>query len=220
MIKRVFEWRDENDRGYPPGWVPAWIKSDDFDPSWGLGVAHDAIEHRASDTGQWHQELMAFGAMKFTRIDTGYFGTGDGAELRLGKELTGLWLDSGKPSIAPMPARRRCQFDRYDLPHDMTESTRLLTDGFLDGFDEYDLDKEGFSQDEIVDMGYWFTVGYIQARRRYASKDYNVLCCFEQILSEVDKRSKRGDFITGDRMTVTADINSARVRVWTYHDRY
>lgn len=60
---RTFVWRNNDEFG--AGWVPTWIPG--FNSVWGRAMAHDIMEHRPNDDGTIESEIMAFGAMQWTR---------------------------------------------------------------------------------------------------------------------------------------------------------
>lgn len=59
------------DRTGTMGWQPAWLK--DGDPTTGIGVAHDVLEHLPGDTGGAEAECRAIGAAYYVRGESGYF---------------------------------------------------------------------------------------------------------------------------------------------------
>lgn len=52
-----------------------------FEPSAGMGLAHDIIEHKFKDKGTLEDEIQAIGALVFTRIESGFLNIGGNSSI-------------------------------------------------------------------------------------------------------------------------------------------
>lgn len=76
MLVRDYKFDPDADMG--PGWCPAWM--DNADPVEGFTAAHDCLEHFPVCVGGFEGEMMAMGAMHFTR--------------QCHPDMTNLWEDN------------------------------------------------------------------------------------------------------------------------------
>lgn len=227
MVRR-FVWSDGEDTRFgSPGWLPKWIKnSHDFDPSQGLGVAHDFMEHRLCDTGQWHEELMAFGAMVHTRVLGDYF-MRPNTPHNLGIELAGLYIDNcihENPGIRQPNPRLLMPPLKSEDHEQALEFLAGIQDGLSTGFDDA-VGEERIEESQrpcglwYEHANFWLKQGYFQAITRYSLLSSCALRYgFEELEGLVDKNFSRGEFYH-QQLQVQMDLETGRPKVFLV-DRY
>lgn len=166
-IKQIFRWQDaaQNDRGLD-GWVPVLATGmQSMLPGNGGTVAHDTLEHFRKD-GTIEDELEAFGAFFYTRLENGWGSNGDFV-----KTLTSDILDLRRESVAralkPLSTRPDAQMSYMD------ETLPLLQVKLVEAFDKEVVEDDSYAH-KFVDNSAWaadcihyLRRGYRLARKRW-----------------------------------------------------
>ena len=205
IVTRTFNWTDgsDHDSGME-GWLPAWFDAKNYEPSGGLGVAHDMLEHRRSDTGEWHQELMAFGAALHVRM------IGD-ANIRmlsadgLGEELARLYQNATEePSMPCLPVSARTEV--VDSDEASRWISRIVTGVRETGYFYHE------NKPDTSTWGRWLAHGCRQARRRLGGNPFTLEQTFGEIRRKVDeyKGTSTREY-PGCRLVIKADLSCAYV---------
>jgi hypothetical protein len=152
------------------GWVPAWIPEEaGFTGTSTNFIIHDTLEHRLCDTGQFHEEVMAFGRMLALRVQPGIIQPTWGsraATVDLGAELANLFSGTSERDLAPAPA--------YEPHDDVVDEVRQLANAmrFEHGLSErYSPSREQVRRGFWGDVIAWLHIGYRDALRRYGGSD-------------------------------------------------
>lgn len=213
-MRRTFIWtEDQRDGSF--GFAPAWVAG--FDPVYEIGMAHDILEHRISDTGEWHQELMAFGAMQYIRGENGFFGSRFDAPDLLGKELAELWEGASNPNCIAVP---KGMMPRADLEDSTKYALIRVREAFLEeASNEYDAD-EGERENILAHSLDWLKRGYIMARARYERFGSGSPCQTFEIMDQMTRKlySRLDEESCIERQTrlhVEVDLYQCRVRMRT-----
>lgn len=172
------------------GWIPK--KMPKFNASQGLGVAHDAMEHFDVTAGTLEEEILAFGAMLYMRVETGWFyqqGNYHRAGTILGGDLANFlrerWYQG--EMLRSVKGRPRhldeCMEDELDT---IIDETRRQLRGELD-----DADWRQFQRDTIDvwnRLRRWMRQGYWQCKCRYrGASNHDLAYAFTEIRDAVDK---------------------------------
>lgn len=193
------------------GWMSAWIgRSRGFNVNTqGFGLVHDMLEHALTDTGTFHEELMAFGRMEVLRADSGvlaynspYMGNWQTA---LGRELHGIWMTAYCPELEQAPP--------IDL-EDGWEHASGIVRAFR-GLCE-DLGDEKPDEDFYRSLGAWVQIGHRDALRRYggSSECYELGWIGHSLSEALDERKTHGHD-EGDvlRLAIDTDARSFQIDV-------
>ena len=172
------------------GWIPK--KMPKFNASQGLGVAHDAMEHFDVTAGTLEEEILAFGAMLYMRVETGWFYQQSNYYRRAGDILGGdlaiflreRWYQG--EMLRSVKGRPRhldeCMEQELDT---IIEETRRQLRG------ELDEDWSQFQRDTIDvwnRLRQWMRQGYWQCKRRYrGASNHDLAYAFTEIRDAVDK---------------------------------
>jgi hypothetical protein len=168
------EWHEVGVMGFTPLWIP---KSCGFDPSEARGMMHDMLEHRLSDRGKFHEEVMAFGRIIALRAMPG-FGFDRGGyrpDKVLGMELAGIFArgfeNSGEPpTIERAPETGFAENYAENFIEEMVKSFKQsIASELQDRFDE-SVPLPGASL--YRSLASWLRIGYIDAIRRYGQLDH------------------------------------------------
>jgi len=208
VAKCEFIWGEDKEYG-SDGWIPKAMPT--FNAMRGLGVAHDVMEHSEITAGTLEEEVMAFGAMIYVRMDGGYF--------------------HYKPTMYHRPSEI--------MPSDLAQFTqerfwnksKVLADmpwrpRHIDGWEEElvevvnktmkALREEFFSAEQMLDFRIanprfkelllrWMRKGYWRARKRYRrTASYNLSHTFHEIEQVVDRYSNGAEI--GDLLTVSVSV--------------
>jgi hypothetical protein len=197
MITKKFTCKEHAEHGYL-GWVMNTMPH--FDPTLGMGVAHDCLEHLTRRAG-FEGEMEAFGVALYIRYGGGYW-----AERG---SFDSSWSGNTHTEIAEFLARDT------NLTVAKAPRTALLEDGeeeeiakmqagaledFYSEFGEcYGLED---TPREVVSLALeraavWIRRGYRNAERKYTAPVYDLAYMFAQIEKEVDAlHPGEGDTIT------------------------
>lgn len=218
-MTRTFRWVDDSQtKTGNSGWLPTWFDCESYDPSGGLGVAHDCLEHRFTDRGLWHQELMAFGAMIYARCLGGYFQQRvwsydqDKQMVSLGDELADLFCQYPSLYLPTKVPKLRCR-----IPEDAAE--------WIDGIAAACVAEVLEAQEEdrygtgiVTQKAYlerfkqWLEVGFDRAATRYAkASPYLLHETFALVEELVDRRFSPNSEWYGHKLTLK--ITPERVMV-------
>jgi hypothetical protein len=225
MIRRTFTWDDGRTGKYgEAGWLPAWMGNivETFDPGVDIAVAHDALEHRLCDRGEFYQEAMAFGAMLYTRWQNGYFSHFGKSADWLGGDLFDLWLDAGMPSLAPFPANRSVNCNDPLVPEAEAQAWFAKYNA-ADKLEERGLDPEldKPSAAWFSDLEKWIKHGALQAQIRYRHwPSWSMLQAFEEVDRLVRHSRHHYENWHGRRMSIRLDDKNGfpQVSVWYQPD--
>lgn len=223
-LVREFTWSEE----YNGGWLPI-VDGDDslMRPGSGMTTAHDVLEHFAMD-GTQHDELMAFGAYWFGRVENGY-NIGNNPEWVLADDLVEVMYDQ----FAALSPLRKC--GRTDNAEFLDEARAPVREHFLQIAAQRSIEPERFfceneeERDAVIADWFdnawpWLRHGYLRARRRWVNarnavrgvNQYTARDVFEQLSTQVDKDIKYYSefFVDGvTRMKVIVGIASASIRL-------
>lgn len=206
IVTRTFNWTDGSDNDIAmEGWLPAWFDAKNYEPSGGLGVAHDMLEHRRSDTGEWHQELMAFGSVLYVRV------IGGNASIRLAgpeslcEELARLYSESGEePNTPCLPMGARTEIVGNGQASEWI--SRIVAGVKNTGY---------FYHEEKPDTslwGRWIAHGYRQTQRRLGANPFMLAQTFGEIRRKVDEYKGTSTLeYPGCQLVIKADLSRAYV---------
>ena len=166
-----------------------------FNPVSGMGVAHDILEHHKDDTGELHNELMAFGAMYRVRGETGYWcrkqGYNTDPVFHMSNGILTIFDDACVRSEDPEVLRPfvgqvstgNCNTDE-ELRHIAKEGARRVAEEYNDE------DAYGFklNSKDIQDTANWMIAGYCKNAERFKDVSTYALCdTFVQIEEQSDQ---------------------------------
>lgn len=218
MITRFFNWATDTDFG-KGGWLPAWLDAENFQPSGGIGVAHDFFEHSLRDTGRFRDEIRAFGAMTYIRGEGGYFPRPRYEQMaRLGEELGYLYVRYARGESDPFiwPSRRKVPGVPAHVRRLLKRVAANVELGIADEWGNewemaYDrLDPPEWTEQIEQDVYCWLAHGYLGAKRRFhdANRWYSLGTCFEELERKVDRCQHAEE---GDRLRVRFDYGTGEV---------
>lgn len=201
-IKRVFVWDDGHygDSGID-GWVPKTGKGAQFmTPGGGATVAHDTLEHFRLE-GTIEDELEAFGAFFYGRLEHGNSASRDFAET-LALDLASLRQDSATRLPKMLRTRPDAQASYFDECAD-----DIVAKAVVAMRDQEDGDVHGpeYSREWASAAIHWMRRGYRLARKRWSNPEawergngnYTAQAVFTGIEKEVDRITKyAADYLT------------------------
>ncbi len=180
-----------------------------FDPLTGMATAHDMLEHPPGDTGEVHEELMAFGASIVTRYLGGYWAGKRGpVEENWDSDVANIlqYVDTkGRPLIAPPGAQGTRRLDDDHLEETVANAGRLMS-----------VANEDWSRDaglgDAAVISRWLRIGYRKALQRYKGTDPGTLChLFQMVERQADDFLR--DAIEGQEVRIIIDTDRCLVRV-------
>ncbi len=208
MIVRRFVRQHHEEYGYD-GWRPEWIPH--FDPSEGLGVAHDTLEHVLHDAGTVETEFMALGTIAWLRGQGGWFYQHRPHASDLAYQMSGDFLSQadyldgeGRSMKKAPPTRPLADGDMDDaLQECVRKGMKLLAD---------ECDRDGGEKSALIDpvsaLSY-LRMGFRRAARRYASSDPSEMCwIFDEIMQGAEKHGKHAEL--GEVLVVRVDMERRR----------
>lgn len=230
MYKRIFKW-GEDERG-----IEGWLMKDmpHFDSAYGLGVAHDTLEH--FDNGDCiSDELQAFGAIVFGRILGGYWAMQRGdysGERRPAVQLAADLVEFIFRNDATIPARatRPLPSDDYDVEPVLADIAACTVEHALREqtcWDEWEPKSREEMESIMRDAVSWMRVGYRRAQRRWAhGNPEQFACLFYDLEAKVDELTKRGpergEWCEMDELHISVSPSGMdfKIRVVEYRDPY
>jgi len=204
MIVKKFTAAMHQDHG-TLGWVMDTMPH--FDPTTGMGVAHDCMEHLTRRAG-FEGEMEAFGVALYIRHQGGYW---QQQLTRNASKGAGTWAYNTSYEIAEFLARdtalnvekapRTALLDDEDAEEQIAMmQLRALNDFYSDVAECYGL--EDTPREVIVECleraAVWVRRGWLNAERKYGAFPYDLCYMFKQIEEEVDALN----IIEGDTLTV------------------
>lgn len=203
------------------GWLPMWVKDKDIDPSEGLTIAHDILEHMVDNKGGAEGEFMALGAMLWTRGESGWFYSRKQPYYRSIPQMfsgdVAMILEkiaNGHQSLC-CPGRTRSLGEDYDhWENDIEEAVTLGINEFHLNFGEHT--ELPFDEDTILDriMG-WMRKGFHKAVNYYSKHGLHyeeVAYLFDKIVEETNRYKPHNHF-DGQIMTVRINYKTQDVSV-------
>lgn len=183
-----------------------------FDPSAPLAVAHDSLEHfPKTGVDGLEDEMLAFGAIAFIRVDGGYWYTqGDGRyggheDEVLAYDIVRFIAERG---WYVAPCSRRISGTIKDLTVSRGKFNKIVEGEQFDEWDGYERQK---AWDAYKTCMRWAAVGYAMAKRRWGAHHPEEVCwlfrCIEKDVTAIK------DVDPGDRLEVKFDISTLRYRV-------
>lgn len=204
MPKYYFEYVEDGD--YGPGLRMA--NRPYFDPTTGMGVAHDCLEHFHNDAGNTEAELEALGAMIHVRGD--YYFSRSSAVQEVAESMPEVNRYEGRDAI-PHPPSMKLHDDLKDqVPtlikaiHASFHSEDMLVPSWL-----YDIN----SMNNVIA---WINRGYKRAITRYYEAErrgVHMPDFFKEVEKTVDAKIKQGMY-EGEIWVL--DLNPAEYTVMMY----
>ncbi len=225
MLIQRFRREEHEDYG-EDGWLLVGAPST-YVPLWGMGVAHDLLEHRRNDTGTVEEELLAFGAALYVRGEGGYWnrkasglcpGTHVGEEIGrdLGLKYGGIENGIDDPG-------RTTRLDGH-VEEWIETAVREARKAIREDCEDCEDCKDTSSQDagrwgHVVELFLrrvvgWLRRGYrLAARRYYGISPYRLATMFAEIEQKADKLL-RDDMSSYCEMVIRLDVRKGRVSVY------
>ncbi len=209
MIVRRFVRQHHEEYGFD-GWRPQWIPH--FDPSEGLGVAHDTLEHVLHDAGTVETEFMALGTIAWLRGEGGWFQQHRPHASDLAYQMSGdfmqqaEYLDGEGRVMTPAPATRPLTERHVDeaLQECVRQGMKLIRD-------EHGEDQDAFMV-TVIDPGSalsYMRMGYRRAARRYAGSDpCEMAHIFDEVMKGAEHHGKYAEI--GDVLVVRVELDRCR----------
>lgn len=187
---------------------------DGFTPGRGLTIAHDVLEHFPKDSGQVHEEAMAFGAIMWIRGMNGFF-TRNSPGYNMSSDIADQYLRYKGVCI---PFTKRVNLTRdidEEVPRWLEEGINLAwaeIEGQLDldseNGDEYAEQEEEYNEWSEEWMK-WALYGFKRVQRRYKDIDsWNLCQVFQDIMKAVDGLQPEYD---GQEFILRYGINGATI---------
>ncbi len=210
MIFEFVHERHEDHGTY--GWRPSWEPL--FEPLGGMTVAHDCLEHHPRFVKGAAEEIMAFGAMVYTRAVPGYF-VNNGPEFNMGggfPEMFSCYREHGMATAPRVFLRDR---DVNDLIDEIcSEGRRVIYSELEHGCgddetqEEMRLEVPAFIENarRYMRLGYRFTRERFGPLREHAASA--MFCTIEQ---EADKQLNWAE--VGDILQVKVNFTRCHVDV-------
>jgi hypothetical protein len=191
------------------GWRPA--HQPDFDPTGGMGVAHDVLEHFPGDDGSLKDELQAFGAILLIRVEHG-----DLDPKSLAVEFPDLMskLFHGDTWLEAAPRTRLLSDDlEMFMARALIEARKQVAEFLYDDDLTYE-DKIDWFNEQVPHIMGWMRVGYRRARRRYrnAYSYHDLPALFGEIARMADQELKECDGRLGTELTIRVSTVRSIVR--------
>ena len=204
--RTAFTWGINNETGMD-GWIPD--AQPEFDPSNGLGVAHDSLEHLKLHEGTIEQECHAFGVMLYGRGLGGYFyqlrSLNPDPVWHMGASLGGAFRDvfeAGREGPLKKPTGRIYPVeDGEDL---IGEIVRQTVKSFDLEADAYPGQEEWFNAHRLAikqNLALWLRKGARDAERYYRAPSWALSDLFRRVAEKVDEFTHIAE--EGDRLVVT-----------------
>jgi hypothetical protein len=208
MIVRRFVRQHHEEYGFD-GWRPQWIPH--FDPSEGLGVAHDTLEHVLHDAGTVETEFMAMGTIAWLRGTGGWFHQHRPHASNLAYQLGGdflqqaEYLDGEGRKMKTAPKTRPLDDYMEDVLQEcVRKGMKFIRDEHSAGEDDFKVT----AIDPVSALSY-MRMGYRRAARRYACSDP---CEMAHIFDEVMKGAEHhGNYAEiNDVLVVRVELDRCR----------
>lgn len=216
MIKTVFEWREDQEfGGY--GWIPKGYP--DFNIVRGDNFAHDCIEHFKPTLGGLSDEMMAFGAMLYIRVESGWFYQkrfGQGAVENMGSDI-GVFLENHESD--PESYRLVDPGVTRPLDDDMeAEIAAIMAKGVKNAnenrnWEAEEGEKPQFALDYKTEwMTGWMRRGYRKTIKRFhGNSPCELSDLFDRIAAGVHASHTTGD--EGEELHVAIDPRSLELKI-------
>lgn len=203
------------------GFVPVGIAG--ADPAYGNGVSHDVLEHFPGEQNGLVDELLAFGALWWIRVDSGLylkFYKPDPV-WHLKTDLGDFFDDHGGRHMPQPPAR--ALHPRHTGRLQFSEFRRLMDAGVEECINEHYSDvyeeteewiRETFDETFRRRCAGWMMEGYLRAQRRYRGLDsYDVLQLFQRLGTQMERlyRTMNGSEPEGIEFTVSVFPKTNRI---------
>lgn len=170
----------DNARTDYTGFIPMWVpRSAGFDPALTCqGLLHDMLDHRLNDRGHFHEEVMAFGRIIATRVETGVVrpsfrnnSRGEDMGEELMSALNDLLMESAKTQedflIEAPHVSISLGSSANEHIRDVCTGFKALNKCMIEGDEEGSL--KPFSAVQMANFKNWLKLGYVDARRRYGN---------------------------------------------------
>lgn len=169
MLTRYFDWREDTDTG--AGWCPRFLGDR---AGVGFYLAHDVLEHRPGDDPTFHQEVMAFGRMVYTRGIQNWFDDGGfplGMEIFDDQVLRELHWETDSVHIEDAP--RHVELQRLG-DQAAIDFITMMMEGIKKANSWHAEDREQplLGERELRTIQSLLCLGYMDARRRFARQRY------------------------------------------------
>lgn len=207
MIVRTLTCAEHKDYGFM-GWRPNWIPH--FDPSSGLGVAHDVLEHARRDPGTIESEFQAFGAIVWLRGESGWFYEHRPHASDIAWQMASdfmqqaEYLDGEGRKLHPAPKTRPLAYDGAEdmVQRCVTKGLALIRSEHEDGYLHGLIDRE--SAVSYMRMGY-------RAAERRLGDSFGAASLFDRISEGADRHLKNAE--PGMELTLRVDTRAFRVQM-------
>lgn len=205
----TFTWmtKDDDDRCEQTGWV--LDRKPYFDPSSGLGVAHDVLEEAPHGGEQPHDECMAMGAFIWGRGElwthnNKWVTVPQSVASVLDMAFSHVYDESGyhfvaAPRTRPLSDYVFCERVESDI---RASAEYFVTSTIASKLSAGELNEE--HAEELLgcrdDIAHWMRIGARKARARFYPylDGYDVAALFERLQNEVDKLHPE----EGDRLSI------------------
>ena len=209
MSRHVFDWKEDQEYG-GYGWVLRGCPHFNA-TAYGRTLAHDVLEHFKPKYGDLTDEMLAFGAMVWGRVQGGWFynltynpSPAYHMAADLSRFLHDHYCDPHTHSLLDPGATRRLNDDMED------EIEAALRQAVKNANAEYADEETGelFTMGATVErMRGWMRRGYRAAARRYKGNRPEELCwLFDALAAHIDKRHTHAD--EGEELVITIDPQS------------
>jgi hypothetical protein len=157
---------------------------DDFTPGGGLTIAHDVLEHFPKDSGQVHEEAMAFGAILWIRGMNGFF-TRNSPGYNMSVDIAMQFREFG--DCIPFTKRVNLTEDVDSEIFEWIEEGIKLAWKEMAHLDEDMVDKKAEFDVWCENWRKWCLYGYKKVQQRYKSvESWNLMQVFQDIMEAVD----------------------------------
>jgi hypothetical protein len=207
MIVRKFTCREHQEFGFT-GWRPDWVPH--FDPSEGLGVAHDTLEHQAHDKGTVETELMAFGAVVWIRELGGWFQQHTPYMPDVAHQMSGDFLQQAEYLDGECRRLRAAPTTRPLADEHAEDAIQRCVQK---GMEMIRSERPDENLDRLIDPTHaasYMRMGFRRAEHRYGrAGHYDMAYLFSGIRERADKLLKCAEI--GDQLIVRVDVPNLKV---------
>lgn len=214
---REFEWAEDEELG-GEGWMLKGAPYG-FNVAFGLGVAHDTLEHFPNKYGGIENEMLAFGSIMYLRAEGGYWynvGSFRSPAESMASDVYKFLVEDQELQIQPRKTRKLEEDSEPELVlADMeTEFCKLWeSEGYHgDPHERWTLEEGLQAFRKAAD---WIRTGYRMAVARYPGHPSEWAYLFDQMVREVDKQHSRADY--GEILRVSVDLQRTTYslkRIW------
>lgn len=193
------------------GYLGILVKNspDHFEPSTGLTVAHDILEHISNHLDPYADEFMALGAMVAIRVENGY------------RYLDMEVLEYGVYSLVRSMfylEESLTEPDTLPVDHDLWAQVLDFSEKGINNFLEEEEGEVDFPDNFAEYITAWIIKGYENCLRHYGGQDlYGIRYLFNSIAVQCDKWL--GTSEEGYEATLTLDFESSTAileEVWEF----